>query len=1003
MLGTLMVRSGDLTIARFRTRRVASLLAYLALYADRAHPRSEIGELFWPEQDSKTILHNLRQALFSLKRQIEPPPTPSGSVLRITPAEIALQEGAFSSDVGEFEHFLKEARQAGDRAEQVRLLRQAIDLYRGEFLPGYYDEWVMRERRRLDDLFVFSLRQLVEAMQEEGRPDELVPYLRIAIEKEPYNESLHQALMRAYLEADRPASVIEQYRSLKRLLADHLGEDPAEESKRINRTARARLGPKSKTPTSALALADEGPDLAPEDAPASRLPTQLMRVFGRQAELATLEEVLTSGRSRLVTIVGPAGAGKTTLSIELGRQLSETHRWSVYFVSLVDLNSSMILDEIADVVGLQGSGGDRIQHLRNALGSSQSLLILDNLEHILDDAIPVLNELLDGLPDVYILLTSRHLTNIPGECNLEVSPLPSPGSSPEAFPEPVRIEDLLAYPSVQLFVDRCQLVRPDFQLTSHNAPAVAEICAKLEGLPLAIEIAASLSSVFAPAQMLKQLEESFVNVASRRRNVASRHRSLRAAIEYGVQSMPEHLCRLFFALSVFRGGFTVEDCAEVVLPWLDHSLGGIGPRDAALEWILELKDRSLVHSAGAREVDEVRFKLLEAFREYAEQQLSPDERADLRERHAQYFLRWFDAGEEAVVRFGFTAGQHPRNHLANMRAALKHFQGKNDYVSCVRLLAACVGFLYETSWTPERSYVRRLTESEEAGRLPETIRMMLFAIAGVTFMLESSYREAQQVTLRALEIAERLGDENAIARCCCTMARTVGYGEIGDAAPWWYRAAEHASVSQNRPILEAAYIGIGVQKWRVGDLHAAEGAFLKAQQVSRSWREHTYWLIPYNLGRVCLDQGRMDEGMAYIGDTLRAARALGDPFGIALSYYLVSRYHWLKGNLAAALEANHNYLLFIRRTAFHFWIVNAIGFQAVLLSEEGSIAEAVVLFAHFSRQGPNEDLHFVEIAGVFESLKATVDWTALDKAWARGLSMDVSEAIDFALRTHVDG
>jgi predicted ATPase len=322
---------------------------------------------------------------------------------------------------------------------------------------------------------------------------------------------------------------------------------------------------------------------------AGQLPPQFTRFFGRAEEIARLEGLLLDEQARLVTLTGPGGSGKTRLALEVARQVLEPFRGAVWFVPLADLaDSRLIVDAVGEALSIQQVPGvERLEQVVEVLSRQPTLLVLDNFEHLLREEegergeredgrgrkrteenttspphhlttspTALVRTLLSRVPTLACLVTSRQRLELAGEREYRVRPLPTP-EGVTTLAEVVRCE------SVRLLVDRAQAARPDFQVTARNVSAVAALCDGLEGIPLALELAAARAQVLTPAQMVAQLEQRFDFLVSRRRDVAARHRTLRAAMEWSYQLLPLELQRFFARLSVFRGGWTLEAAAAV--------------------------------------------------------------------------------------------------------------------------------------------------------------------------------------------------------------------------------------------------------------------------------------------------------------------------------------------------------------------------------------------------------------------------------------------------------
>ncbi len=548
MLGWMRAQSGDLTVTRFRTRKTALLLARLALFPQRTHPREELADLLWPEADQETGRNNLKQSLAILRRLLEPPGTPAGGVLIADRGAVRLNPAAVSTDVCDFEAALRDAARSPEKRHEA--LVAARSLYRGELLPGLYDDWVIEERERLT------------AAWEEASGD--------------------------------------------------TAESPGAAAPPV--------------------IASPDPAAAPP-----RLPMTFTRFFGRERERADLAALLAGESVRLVTLTGPGGTGKTRLALEAARQAAARLDGRVHFVALADLTDPRLIPEaVADALGLpRTTTGEPLDRVAAALCAAPALLVLDNLEQMGEGAAAPLLALLTRVPSLTVLATSRARLFVAGEHEYPLSPLPTPQAQEGQGRPPLSPESLLLFPGIQLFADRARAARPDFQVTARNAGAVADVCRGLEGIPLALELAAAWSSLLTPGQMQGRLAERFTLLRSRRKGVTERHQTLRAAIAWSYDLLPPDLARFWARLSVFRGGWTADAAREVC------------EEPQALDALGRLRSYSLVTSEDAD--DGMRFRLLESLREFAASQLAEGERVSLADRHAAHFLRLAESAEPLLT------------------------------------------------------------------------------------------------------------------------------------------------------------------------------------------------------------------------------------------------------------------------------------------------------------------------------------------------------------------
>jgi predicted ATPase len=500
------------------------------------------------------------------------------------------------------------------------------------------------------------------------------------------------------------------------------------------------------------------PSLGPPTLPVPRTP-----LVGRESELAEARALLQRDEVRLVTFTGPGGTGKTRLALQVAVEMASDFPGGVYFVPLAPIaNPTLVVPTLVQALGVrQDRNREPADVLKTALGSvgAPLLLVLDNLEQVLEVA-PVLTDLLESCGRLKLLVTSRAVLRVYGEHDFEVPPLDPPRVGP------ARLDDLTRNPAVALFMQRATAVRPDFRLTAETAPAIAEICRKLDGLPLAIELAAARVRMLAPKAMLQRLESRFELLTGGARDMPARQQTLRATVEwsYGLLTGPEQ--KLFRRLSVFVGGCTLEAADAVCNAAEDLGVD-------VLDGMESLVGQSLIRQTQAAD-GEARFAFLETIREYAAERLSssPDE-ANTRRAHAAYCLVLAEEGaslqaaEDGTVWLARCDLEHD-----NFRAALDWARRANQAEWGLRLAAALFAF-----WR-SREHVRegreRLDEVLDlsAGSQVSKSRARALWAAGALAVEQGEYALARARHEEALAIFRALGDTpgivitlNSIAAC----------------------------------------------------------------------------------------------------------------------------------------------------------------------------------------------------------------------------------------------
>ncbi|MEO7718904.1 MAG: BTAD domain-containing putative transcriptional regulator [Capsulimonas sp.] len=642
LFGGLRATRGTEVVDRFRSHNIAALMAYLCLFP-RLHSREELADLLWPDAELEAARTNLRTAIASLRRQLELPGDIAGSIL-ITQgrASIGVNPNAVASDVGRFESLLRSAARPEKSVDQkTELLCEAVGIYGQPLLSGFYETWALTERDRLAEAYWSALRELAGLYELSGHRDKALDCARRGVSADPLREEAHAEVIRLLVASGQAAVARRQFSDLEQLLEAEMGLEPSPET-------RALLDAAPEAPAFVFAKPPAPVDSPkPEpDTPAtepvlvrkpSRLPLTMTQFFGRAKEREALAGLLRSG-TRLVTLSGPGGSGKTRLAIEVARDLHEIFTGGSWFVPLADVRDAhRILDAVAEALPVVRSRAvlpfDQIVETLARLGPS--VLVLDNFEQLAETGANVVQQLLGAIPDLCCLITSRQRLLLDGEREFPLAPLPTPRT-------PGAPERLLEFPSIQLFVNRAQAARPDFQLSARNAAAVALLCDKLEGIPLAVELAAAWAQTLSPAQTLERLDRRFDLLVSRRRDIPGRHQTLRATVESSYQLLPTATQRFFAQLGPFRGGWTL-DAAEAVS----------GDRDAIYH-LTTLREHSLVLASEDAPMDDsddpmMRYQMLETLREFADELTADaDQRQVLCERHYQHYLTLAQAAEPGL-------------------------------------------------------------------------------------------------------------------------------------------------------------------------------------------------------------------------------------------------------------------------------------------------------------------------------------------------------------------
>jgi predicted ATPase/DNA-binding SARP family transcriptional activator len=612
MLGrfAVLVDGAPIPDGQWRLRKSRSVIKVLALAPGRAMHPERVQELLWPQREPASASNNLRQAVYHARRALASGGA-DGSALLSSSGDLLTLAPEVELDVDEFDAAAARAEASRDPED----LQAAVDAYAGELLPeDAYEDWAAERRRSLAERHVRLLLELAAARD----PADAIDLLHRTIVADPLNEEAHRALMRAYAATGRRSQALAQYEALRRTLADSLAADPEPLTRELYRTLLAEGAP---APTPAGI-----PQVQPQ--PSSRtqhnLPWQPTSFIGRRRELEQLDRLLDT--RRLVTLTGPGGCGKTRLGFELAGRRAERYADGAWAIELAGIaESGLVGQAVAHALGIDLDGRQEPEPaLAHHLGARETLLVLDNCEHLLGACARLTATLLQQCPNVAILATSREPLHLPGEVDWRV-----PSLSLSEVGDAADLAELAAADAVQLFCDRAAAASPRFELTSENARAVAEICFRLDGLPLAIELAAARISTLSPAQIVERLQEGLGVLRTTRAGGLTRQQTLQGTLDWSHDLLDEPETVLFRRLAVFAAGFEL-DAAEAVCA--DELL----PTTAILDVLTGLVEKSLVAVDDSEEV--YRYRLLEPVRQYAAERLrEAHEAAVLAERHALWF------------------------------------------------------------------------------------------------------------------------------------------------------------------------------------------------------------------------------------------------------------------------------------------------------------------------------------------------------------------------------
>jgi predicted ATPase/DNA-binding SARP family transcriptional activator len=996
LFGPMEVKVGANPLPHLRSRKGLWLLALLALRGGRDVDRDWIAGTLWPECDEAHGRRSLRQSLHDLRAALGPE---ARRIACDEPRTLRLDLGGISVDALEFDAAL--AR--GDRDSR----EEAVGLYRGPLLEDCAEEWALEGRRQREQAVIEALETLASDAALRQEYVVAANRLRAALRIDPFREDLQRALMLALAEDGSPAGALLVYRQFRALLGREMAGEPSEETTVLFR----RLRDESRISMETIPAPNQNAAEAKKkniSALRQTLPIPLTALIGRDQDV--LEVTSRLSQARLVTLTGTGGVGKTRLAIQVAEELAGAYSDGAVFVDLAPLeNTDHVPDAVRSALGAPAGEGtqDPIEDICPYLDARRILLLLDNCEH-LDHACSSLAEtLLIRCPGLKILATSRQVLGVKGETVWRVPSLAVPKTRADKSIAPadiLHVSKFLDFAAIRLFSERARAAESTFEISPKNAFAVVTICSRLDGIPLAIELAAARVKAMPVEKIAARLIDRFRILMGSHSNPAGplpRHQTLRASIDWSYDLLSVQERTLLLRLAVFVGGWTLEAAEAVCSGAPIHEW-------EVLDLLTGLVEKSLVVYLP----NEDRYRLLETIRQYLTERVEEDgEQTTVPGKHLEYFLALAETAEPELKgpRQSDWMDRLEADH-DNLRAALNWSRGEHgDSEFGLRLAGALFRFWQVRGFLAEgrEQLALALAGSAEA----TANRANALNNCGILAYRQSDYPAARSLYEESLAIRRELGDLTGIASSLNNLGViTLEEGDRELARSLYEECLAICRGLGNRWGTALCLNNLGTVAFDQGEYDAARGPYEESLAISRELGDQAgiaYTL--YDLGCIADRQRDYVAARSLHEESLAIRRELGDRLGIAQSLHGLGLSAHELGDLKTARSLQIESLEIKRDLGDRTGIAHSLEAHAYLAIETpGDLtdhdarmrtprllgaAEALreAIGAPLPPNNQNDHLRRVKQA------RETLDEKSFEAAWAEGRTMTLEKAISFAL------
>jgi predicted ATPase/DNA-binding SARP family transcriptional activator len=940
----------DNKIVTISSRPAQSLFAYLILNTGRSHRREKLAGLLWPDSTEENARNYLRNGLWKLRKAIEKESSKIFGDSYILADDISVSfnpEAPYTLDVATIEDIEAECASTDG-------LMDALSFYEGELLPGFYDEWIVLEREHIQAVFEQKIEWLLKYLQEKARWSDCLDWGERWISFGQKPEAAYRFLITAHAARGDMSKVVAIFERCTKSL-DEIGVKPSEQTLTLFENLKSGKEKFEKEKSTIY------PNKTKTTTSASRtnLPVPLTSFIGREKEIDEVLNLL--GERRLLTLTGSGGVGKTRLAIEAANKVVSKYKDGVWWVDLVNLtDQSLVPQAVAKVLDVHEIPDQNLtQTLIEYFQTRQALIVLNNCEHLVSACAKLAGQLLSACAELKILTTGREALDILGETIWQVPSLTLPNTQ-----NTQEFKTFNEFESVRLFVDRAQSVKPTFELTEQNGGSIAQICQRLSGMPLAIELAAARIKIMSTEEIALRLDDCFDLLTSGSRTALPHHQTLRATIDWSYDLLSKVEKTFICRLSVFVDGFTL-DAAEAV------AAGGDVAKRQVVDLLEQLVNKSLITVAASSEEgeDRTRFGMLETIREYLYEKLEiSGEIQKVQEQRLIYFIAYTEEAERYTHSDNSVLWLRKLGKdIDNIRAALDWCIESGKAIEAFRLIGALISSLFQfdspSEWQKRLDTVLALSSGQE--KSPERAK----ALCGIGELYWSNVNPVDKTPelQEALAIGRHLGDKLIIAKALSNLGL-------------------FASLQDN--LVEArSYL---------------EESFAIFNEVSSVNKRNSVETLTY-LGEVAFNQGKHDEARTLYQECVYILEETGDKISLALVFRRLGQLALREDDHKTAITLCIKSLNMNREIEDQRGILASISAFAAIAQARGQGQAAAQLFGAVQAVLSAMNLRFLKMDRIeyernLASLNALPDQASLEKARIKGSAMTTEQAVEFALK-----